>query len=74
VTAGIYLSLAGVALSATALALTYRRNKEPNMANLPDAVLYERGLWDECDGEPMNAYAEELDRRQCAALTAREGE
>jgi hypothetical protein len=29
-----------------------------------EAFLIRHGIWDECDGEPMNAYAEEFERRQ----------
>jgi hypothetical protein len=28
-----------------------------------DAFLFRHSLWDECDSEPMNVWAEELERR-----------
>lgn len=30
---------------------------------LPERALIKLGRWDECDGEPMNAYAVEFARR-----------
>lgn len=60
---GIYLSLAGVGLSILSLILSSRRYRKGAIAAMPDAELIKYGLWDECDGEPMNDYAEEYERR-----------
>jgi hypothetical protein len=41
-----------------------------------DAFLIRHSLWDECDGEPMNVWAEEFVRRDelSATRAAQEGE
>lgn len=42
---------------------------------LPESVLLAFGRWDEYEGLPTNAWAEEFDRRdQAAALARKEGE
>lgn len=59
----IYISIGGVLLSIVALIAQSRRYRPGMLAALPDADLIKHGLWDECDGEPMNEYAEEFERR-----------
>lgn len=56
---GLFLSCAGMGLSLAALMLTFREKTKA----MSDADLIKHGLWDECDGEPMNKYAEEFERR-----------
>ena len=42
---------------------------------IPESALLEWGRWDEVDGSPMNAWAEEFDRRdRAAALARKDGE
>lgn len=48
----------GMCMSAFALWLTFRRPSK-----MSESELIKCGLWDECDGEPMNKYAEEFERR-----------
>lgn len=72
--AGVYLSLGGVALSAVALVCNSRRYRPGMIAHLPDSDLIKHGLWDECDGEPMNEYAEEYERRHGIGAQQAKGE
>jgi hypothetical protein len=66
-----YLPLVGAAISAAALCLTFKRsNLKMDLSKAPEALLIARSLWDECSGEPMNDEAEELERRERAALTS----
>lgn len=64
--AGVCLSIGGILLSVVALICTTRPYRAGIIAALSDAELIKYGLWDECEGEPMNDYAEEFDRRQGA--------
>lgn len=50
-----------------------KRSREAFLCRfMPESWLYENSLWDECDGEPMNAAADELHRRDCLAVLLHE--
>lgn len=55
---GAALILVGVLFSLLNLARNYRPPR-----HMTESQLIDRGLWDECSGEPMNKWAEEFDRR-----------
>ncbi|WP_050465908.1 hypothetical protein [Herbaspirillum autotrophicum] len=62
--------LSGIAtlLAASSLIAPVRRWRDHYSIKLvarfaPESWLLKYSLWDECDGEPMNAWAEELVRR-----------
>ena len=59
---GVALSIIGMCISALALYLNMRKSSS-KFKTMNDGELINRGLWDECDGEPMNKYAEEFERR-----------
>lgn len=61
--AGAYFSIGAVALFVVALLCTTRKYKVGAAAAMSDSDLIKHGRWDECDGEPMNVWAEEFDRR-----------
>lgn len=53
-----------VAVTAVAVAFILRPQWFARFAS--DAFLIRHSLWDECDGEPMNIWAEEFARRDGA--------
>ena len=55
---GPILCAIGLCMAAFSLWLTCRQPR-----TMTETELIARGLWDECDGEPMNKYAEEFERR-----------
>jgi hypothetical protein len=70
--AAITLSVISFALSLSLLIPSLGRMRDRLIARiLPDNILIPLTLWDECDGEPMNVFAEELQRRDEVAWKRR---
>lgn len=72
---GIVMSIIGMLLSLTVLVRSFGAKRDELIARcLPDSILIKHSLWDECDGEPMNVWAEELTRRDEIAMRKWEAE
>lgn len=63
---GFYLSLIGALGGFVSITMHFARPQGhaiKELSQLADEDLISQGLWDECSGEPMNAFAEEHERR-----------
>lgn len=57
----------GAQVIAAAMATAYILRPQWFARFVSDAFLMRHSLWDECDGEPMNVWAEEFARRDATS-------